>query len=100
MWNDTARRSPAALQREVLSGGDAVYPLRSRDRVHVPMGGGLQRGDRAERPDLVEHAQLHHHPDGGLRLRAQKRRARLQGIARWISEFEFDLRFLTSGFRW
>ena len=31
--------------------------------------------------DFLEHAQLRHDPDGRLRLRAEKRRARLEKVA-------------------
>ena len=34
-------RLAGALQREVLPGGDVVHPVRHRDCVHVPVGGGL-----------------------------------------------------------
>ena len=36
----------AAFQREVLPRGDALHPVRSRDRVHVSVGGRLQGSDR------------------------------------------------------
>src|SRR5439155_27352762 len=74
--------SAAEVQCEVLSRGDALYPLRSRDRVYVSLGGGVPRGDQGERADLLEHAQLHFDLDGGLRLRAQEGRPRLQEIKR------------------
>ena len=38
----------AAVQREVLPGGDALHPVRSRDRLHVSVGGRLPGGDRRE----------------------------------------------------
>src|SRR5204863_9534404 len=76
-------RSAAKVQCEVLSCGDALHSLRSRDRVHVPVGGGLQRVDQAERSHLLEHAQLYLDLDDRLRLRGQKRRARLEEIKRF-----------------
>src|SRR5438270_8885147 len=80
MRDGAAGRGATTLQCEVLCGGDVVYPLRPRDCVHVSMGGGLQGRDQAEQLDLLEHAQLYHDPDGWLRLRGEKRRARFPEI--------------------
>ena len=74
MRHDSPGGTPAALQREVLCRGDAFYPVRHRDRVHVPVGSRVPRRNQAEQRHFLEHAQLHHDPDGGLRLRSQKRR--------------------------
>jgi hypothetical protein len=52
------------------------------------VGGRLPRRDQARQRDLLEHAQLHHNPDGRLRLRSQKRRARLQKVG--VSNFKMD----------
>src|SRR6266487_873034 len=78
MWDGATGRSAAQIQREVLSGGNALHPLRSRDRVYVSLGSGLQRVDQAEWAHLLEYAQLYFDLNGGLRLRAQEGRARLE----------------------
>jgi hypothetical protein len=83
MRHAPARGSAAKVQREVLSRGNALHSLRSGDRVHVPVGGGLQRVDQAERFHLLEHAQLYLDLDDRLYLRGQKRRARLEEIKRF-----------------
>src|SRR5207244_2598240 len=79
--------SAAQIQREVLSGRDALHPLRSRDRVHVSLGSGLQSVDQAERAHLLEYAQLYFDLNGGLRLRAQKGRP---GLEKMIAEGAAD----------
>src|SRR4051812_17368446 len=80
MRNDSARRTAAALQREVLCGGDALYPVRLGDRVYVSLGGRLPRFDHARQRNLLEHAEFYYDPDGWLRVRAQKGRSRVQKI--------------------
>ena len=45
-----------------------------------PLGGRLPRLDQTRQHDLLEHAELHWHPDDRIRLRPQKRRARFQKI--------------------
>src|SRR6266700_1691471 len=80
MRDGATGRSAAQIQREVLSGGDALHPFRSRDRVHVSLGGGLQRVDQAKRAHLLEYAQLYFNLNGRLRLRAQEGRAGLEKI--------------------
>src|SRR5207253_8269347 len=81
MRHGAARRGAIEVQRKVLSRGHALHPFRSGDRVYVSVGGRLQRGDCAEQPRLLEHAQLHLDLDGRLRLRSQKRRAGLEKIS-------------------
>jgi NADH:ubiquinone oxidoreductase subunit 3 (subunit A) len=54
------RRRATALQREVLSRGDALHPFRPRDRLHVSVGGRLPGVDRREQGDPLEHALLRH----------------------------------------
>src|SRR6266496_638939 len=78
MRYDPTRGKTATFQREVLPGGDALHPVRSGDRVYVSMGGGLPRRHQTELCHFLEHVQLHFYFDGRIRLRAQKRRARLQ----------------------
>src|SRR6266496_3871022 len=80
MRDDSAGRTAAALQREVLRRGNALHPVRSRDRVYVSVGGRLPRRDQARQRDLLEHARFYYGPDGWLRVRPQKRRARFQKI--------------------
>src|SRR6266513_4835351 len=80
MRDGATGRSAAQIQREVLSGGNALHSLRSRDRIHVSLGGCLQRVDQAERADLLEYAQLYFDLNGRLRLRAQEGRAGLEKI--------------------
>ena len=95
MRNGAAWRSAAQIQREVLSGGDALHPLRSRDRVHVSMGSGLQRVDQAEWAHLLEYAQLYFDLNGGLRLRAQEGCA---GLEKMIAEGAADRHYPLAGF--
>ena len=80
MRDDSARRTAAAVQRQVLCRGNALHPVRPRDRVYVSLGGRLPRRDQARQRDLLEHAQFYYAPDGWLRVRSQKRRARFQKI--------------------
>src|SRR3954453_16561089 len=80
MRDDSARRTAAALQRQVLCSGDALYPVRLGNRVYVSLGGRLPRFDQARQRNLLEHAQFYYDPDGWLRVRPQKRRAGLQKI--------------------
>src|SRR6476620_3673586 len=82
MRDDSARRTAAAVQRQVLCRGNALHPVRPRDRVYVSVGSRLPRRDQARQHDLLEHAQLYYDPDGWLRVRPQKRRARFQKITR------------------
>jgi hypothetical protein len=44
------------------------------------VGSRVPRLYQAEQRYFLEHAQLHHNPDGRLRLRDQKRRARFQKV--------------------
>ena len=88
MRDDSAGRTAAALQREVLCGGNALHPVRFGDRVYVSVGGRLSRRDQARQHDLLEHAQLYYDPDGWLRVRPQKRRARFQKVS--PSNFKWD----------
>lgn len=81
MRDDSAGRTAAAVQRQVLCRGNALHPLRLGDRVYVSLGGGLPRCDQAGQRHFLEHAQFYYDPDGWLRVRTQKRRARFQKIA-------------------
>ena len=95
MRDGATGRSAAQIQREVLSGGNALHSLRSRDRIHVSLGGCLQRVDQAERADLLEYAQLYFDLNGRLRLRAQEGRAGLEKI---IAERAADRHYPLAGF--
>jgi len=45
MRDGTGRRTAAAIQRKVLPDRDALHSVRPRNRIHVPVGGGLSRDD-------------------------------------------------------
>src|SRR6478736_9188420 len=85
MRDDSAGRTAAALQRKVLCGGNALHPVRFGDRVYVPVGSRLSGRDQARQRDLLEHAQFYYDPDGWLRVRPQKGRARFQKVISFLT---------------
>ncbi len=70
----------AAFQRKVLSRRDAIHIVRLGDRVHVSVGRSVPGRDQTKLDHLLEHAQLYHALDGGLRLRSKKGRTGLQKV--------------------
>src|SRR5205085_10727151 len=60
---------------------DAFHLVRSRDRLHVPVGRRLPRSDQTELRHFLEHAELRFHPHGRVHLRAAKRRTRLEELS-------------------
>ena len=57
----SGRRTAAAIQRKVLPDRDALHSVRPRNRIHVPVGGGLSRHDPWAPGHFLEHAQFRFH---------------------------------------
>ena len=81
MRNGTTGGNAATLQREVLPSRHAFHSVRSGNRVHVTLGCRLQGNGRREQADPLEHAQLHHHSHGWVRLCPQEGGVGLEKIA-------------------
>src|SRR5205807_7013462 len=80
MRHGAAGRSTAAIQRQILSGRDAIHSLRSGNRLHVSLGGRLPGVHPTQLRHLLEHVQFHLDFDDWVYLRAPERRARLEKI--------------------
>src|SRR5258708_2955226 len=85
------------VRRALLPRGDPLHPLRSRDRLPLPLG-GRAAGHRLVR--LLGHVHLPRHPGGGIHLRVEERGSRMGVMQEGVSQKGFSLAKVDDVLNW